>query len=80
MSVRAKLVKRSMCECGALAVWEKTPLGKIYMAYPETVKEEGWTCGKCGRHHVSKVLIVDDGLSRGILFLDLFEFDEGIAA
>jgi hypothetical protein len=79
--VRAKLVKTSMCECGALAVWEHTPLGKEYVAYPDTTIQKGWTCQPCGRHHTSPMVMVDDGVKPlGFLFAELFEFDEGIAA
>lgn len=75
-TVKAKLVKRSMCECGALAVWEHVQLGKIYDAYPESVAEFPWQCRVCGKEHVSKMIFVYDGEQPvGRLFLDLFEVE-----
>lgn len=80
MKVKAKLVKRSVCECGADAVWEHVPIGKEYLVYPESVAERKWMCTVCGKTHTSKVITVDDGVKGlGFLFLDLFEFDEGVA-
>jgi hypothetical protein len=81
IGVKAKLVRLAMCECGAPAVWENVPLGKLYIVYPETAIEKSWTCAKCGKHYKSKMVMVDDGLKPlGYLFLGLFELDEGVAA
>lgn len=76
--VRAKLVRTSACECGALSVNEDVPLGKEYRAFPDTMRKRHWQCVPCGRDHHSNVVLVDDGVKPiGWLFADLFEFDEG---
>jgi len=81
MAVNAKYVKRSVCECGFPALEESTPMGKLYTAYRNQVATFKMICGGCRKSLTLKFITVDDGQKPlGMLPLEIFEFDEGVAA
>lgn len=78
--VKAKYVRRSVCECGFPALHDSVPLGKIYTVYPDTVRNGGILCGGCGARTDLQLIDADDVGGRiGTLPLGIFEFDEGLA-
>jgi hypothetical protein len=80
-SVKAKYVKYSVCECGFPALAVSTPMGKLYTAYPDQVGIFKMICGGCRRSLTLKFITVDDGQKPlGMLPLEIFELDEGLAA
>jgi hypothetical protein len=80
-AVKAKYVKRSVCDCGFPTLEESVPLGKVYTVYPDSVSPGAILCGGCGSKFPVKFIDADDVGGRiGALPLDIFELDEGLAA
>ena len=81
IAVKAKYVRRSVCECGFSVLKEDIPLGKMYLAYPESIKHGAILCGNCGKKSsIDIIAVVDDrGVSGGMMPLGILELDEGIA-
>ena len=76
--VTAKLVRRSVCPCGAPVVQENIPLGKRYIILPETVQRKTIICVPCGRLQNVTVIQADDLVNPvGWIFLATVHLDEG---
>lgn len=80
--VKAKYVKRSICECGFPIMRESVPLGKLYLVYPDSVTGGAVLCGGCGSKFPVRLILADDEQSCrsiGAVPLEIFELDEGLA-
>lgn len=77
IAVKAKLVRRGVCDCGYPAIRETVPLGKLYLVYPATVARGTLNCGGCHKEFPIDVIAAEP---EGLMFLGLLELDEGVAA
>lgn len=79
ISVKLKVSKLSICDCGFPVLRDEIGLGAEYTIYPDSI-EDGWKfiCGGCGATIEVAIVLADQAPGKPPMPLPLSIFDEVI--